>query len=244
MARTTHDIGVDPIHDEIVVPNPFAQAILIFRGGADGEEKPIRVIQGPKTQLGYTDVLAIDAVHREIFVPQFRTDSVLVFSQDASGDVAPLRIIHGPKTKLDRPGRPSVDPVNNLFAVSTMKGVWIFDRTANGDTAPRYIIRGPKTGIGEENFAHPKVVLYPEGKKIFYAGRSVSEADPAKTGEGGMIAVWKYGDNGDVPPWMMLKSTPVTKLKGTTTLALDPVNKDVMVGSGGGVMVYHLPEMF
>ncbi|MCH7978935.1 MAG: hypothetical protein IH935_08165, partial [Acidobacteria bacterium] len=47
LARTMHDIRYNAIHDEFVVNNPFAQAILVFRGGADGEEAPIRVIQGP-----------------------------------------------------------------------------------------------------------------------------------------------------------------------------------------------------
>ena len=42
-----HGMGFDAIHDEIVVNSPLAQAILTFRGGADGEEAPIRTIQGP-----------------------------------------------------------------------------------------------------------------------------------------------------------------------------------------------------
>ncbi len=50
-----HDIRYDAIHDEIVVSNPFAQAILTFRGSATGEEAPIRVIQGPKTMIGNVD---------------------------------------------------------------------------------------------------------------------------------------------------------------------------------------------
>lgn len=28
MARTTHDISVDTVHDELALPNPFAEAIL------------------------------------------------------------------------------------------------------------------------------------------------------------------------------------------------------------------------
>ena len=51
LGRTMHDIAYDPIHDEIVVGSPFAQAILVFRGGADGQEAPLRIIQGPRTQI-------------------------------------------------------------------------------------------------------------------------------------------------------------------------------------------------
>ena len=32
-----HDIRYDAIHDEFYVNNPFAYAILTFRGAADGE---------------------------------------------------------------------------------------------------------------------------------------------------------------------------------------------------------------
>jgi hypothetical protein len=42
-----HDVRHDPVRDELIVANPFAAAILIFRGGANGQEAPIRIIQGP-----------------------------------------------------------------------------------------------------------------------------------------------------------------------------------------------------
>ena len=61
-----HDIRYDEIHDEVVVPNQFAQAILTFAGGASGETPPIRVIQGPRTQLIRPERLDIDPTHNEI----------------------------------------------------------------------------------------------------------------------------------------------------------------------------------
>src|SRR5947208_4455216 len=65
-----HGFGYDAIHDEIVVNSAIAQGILTFRGGANGEEPPIRVIQGSLTQLQRPDQLEVDPVHNEIFVPQ------------------------------------------------------------------------------------------------------------------------------------------------------------------------------
>ena len=81
-----HSIVYDEIHDEFVVPQQFGQAILTFRGGADGEEVPVRVIQGSLTQLRNPDRLGLDPVHNEIFVPQ--GNSVLVFPREAKGNVA------------------------------------------------------------------------------------------------------------------------------------------------------------
>jgi hypothetical protein len=44
LGRTMHAIHYNEVRDEIVVPQQFAQAILTFRGGATGEEAPIRII--------------------------------------------------------------------------------------------------------------------------------------------------------------------------------------------------------
>ena len=57
LSRTMHDLRYDEVNDEFLVTNPFAQAVLVFRGGADGNEGPIRIIQGSKTHLGSVDRL-------------------------------------------------------------------------------------------------------------------------------------------------------------------------------------------
>ncbi len=246
-ARTSHYIAVDAVHDELAVPNPFAQAILFFRGGASGNETPIRIIQGPKTMLNATDNVAVDPVHREVFTASFPNDSILVFRGDASGDVEPIRILHGPNTKLDRPIRVEVDPVNNVMAVVTDHAILVFNRTDNGDAAPKWIISGSKTGVGTR-FGTRDVKLFPEGKKLI-AGASIGGRSVERTEEEGrrggqrFIGVWKYGDNGDVAPWAILNVTPITKIPGTR-LALNSEGGDLMVGGDGQVSVYHLPEIF
>src|SRR4029453_13688879 len=71
LGRTMHDLAYDAVHDEIVVTSPLAQAILIFRGSANGEEKPIRIIQGPHTGiwgLGATGTGGIDAANGGVFL--------------------------------------------------------------------------------------------------------------------------------------------------------------------------------
>src|SRR5207247_5342606 len=102
-ARTSHYIAVDAVHDELAVPNPFAQAILIFRGGATGNEAPVRIIQGPKTLLTAVDNVAVDPVHRELMTASFPTASILVSRSDAGCDVEQIRIVHVPTTRLERP---------------------------------------------------------------------------------------------------------------------------------------------
>ena len=144
LSRTMHDIRYDAVHDEFVVNNPFAHAILVFRGGADGEEAPIRVIQGPSTQLAGTSRLDVDVVNNEIIIPD--GDRILVFPREGNGEVAPLRVIHGSDTRLISGGAVAVDPVSNLIVIGTNRGfregegdgsLLIYNRTDNGNVPPR-----------------------------------------------------------------------------------------------------------
>jgi len=231
LSRTTHIIALDAVHDEIVAGNPFAEAILFFRGGANGEEAPIRVIQGPKTMLGYTDNVAVDPLHNEVFVIQKLTNAILVFDREARGDVEPKRIIQGPKTGINSARHVAVDPINNLLAVANRgaQNILIFNRTDQGDVAPRAILGGPKTGMRVHS-----VDLYPKAKTILV---------PSRRDGVGVVRVWKYGDNGeDVPPRILL-----TGLATSGPLELIPETKELWIqGTKRPDLfhVYHLPELF
>ena len=246
-ARTSHYIAVDAARDELVVPNPFAQAILFFRGGAIGDEAPIRILQGPKTLLSAPDNVAVDSERREIFVAQFPTDSILVFRSDVGGDVAPIRILRGPKTKLDRPIRVEVDPLNGVMAVTTASAIVIFNSTDEGDVAPKWVLSGPKVGLGAR-YGTRDVRLFPRGKKIIAIA---SRGGERRRGESGgdeygaqrFVGVWNYGDNGDVAPWAVLNTTPTTKLPGNH-LGVNPDAAELLVGGQGVIRAYHLPEVF
>ena len=109
-----HGIAYDPIHDEFTVPQQFGQAILTYRGAANGEERPIRIIQGPHTQLAAPEHLDVDPVHNEIFVPT-RDGAILVYPRDGQGDVAPIRVLRGPDTLLGSDEPLAVDSVHNLL---------------------------------------------------------------------------------------------------------------------------------
>src|SRR5207237_6801307 len=114
LSRTMHDVRYDAVHDEIVVPVPYAQAILTFPGGADGQAGPIRTIQGPKTgSIGSR--LDVDPVHNEIFT--YTGNKITVYPREANGDVAPIRVIQGPDTQLKRPYGIAVDPINDILVI-------------------------------------------------------------------------------------------------------------------------------
>lgn len=246
LSRTMHQIAFDAVRDEIITPNPMANAILFFRGGANGEASPLRIIQGPKTRLSEPDKLAVDPVHGEVFVPQELTDSVLVFNREADGDVEPIRIIHGPQTKLDGPGKLAVDYLNDLLIViDNSENFLIFNRTDNGDVAPRAIV----PTRGESGGGPATMAFYPQGKKIFL--RLTGERQGGQ-GPGESIAVWQYtaGERIAMSLWAIIKDTtyPDLDIRG---IGLNPAAKEVMalVRKGGkpgapALRVYNVPEVF
>ena len=252
-----HAIEYDDLHDEVIVTGPLSQSILIFKGGSDGETPPIRVIQGPKTQLVGSDYaaidrLAVDPLHDEIMVP-VSSHSILVFPRTGNGDVAPLRVIHGPDTQLQFDGRGgfpvAVDPVHNLIIAGKSArynmvvngrsmdpepggsrgygALLIFDRTANGNVKPRAVIQGPKASVGGS------------GQIQVYNGRIA-----ASSGSG--IGVWNVNDNGDVPPrWKI--ALPVSGFTPRPRgLALNPKYKEIYIPDNGlnCILTYYFPEMF
>jgi hypothetical protein len=255
LSRTMHDIRYDAVHDEIFVTNPFAQAILTFRGNADGEEAPIRVIQGPHTQIiggQYLDRVDVDPIHNEIFV--HNSDAILVFPRDGNGDAAPIRVIRGPDTQMRRLWGIAVDPVNNLVVVGYLKtgiegyntpgseretgGLLIFNRTDNGNVKPRAVITGPKTGL-----------LIPDQLQVYGPGGWIvvpqsSDAAPLNPG-GTFVGVWSIHDNGDVPPHWKIGGPNSTIIK-PRGVALDPEHKEIFVAdmSLNSVLTYRFPALF
>ena len=237
-----HDIRYDAVHDEFIVPNQFAQAILTFRGGADGEEPPIRVIQGPKTQLKRPDRLDVDPVHNELFIPN--GDSIVVFPRDAHGDVAPIRVIRGPSTKLRSVSAIAVDPVNNVIIVPSRvdqdrtESLLIFNRMDEGNVAPIRVIRGPNTEIIRIN----QIQVIPERELLVATQPGVGDAQEP---EGAFVGIWSINDDGDVAPrWII--GGPKSTLKKPRGVALDPENKEVIVADMrlNAVLTYYFPEIF
>src|SRR5262245_62380852 len=85
LSRTTHGIAYDSTNDEIIAPNPLAAAVVIFRGGATGEEAPVRTIQGARTGLSRPETVAVDEQHNEILVGDPGDHRVLVHRRTADG---------------------------------------------------------------------------------------------------------------------------------------------------------------
>ena len=239
MSRTVHAFQYNAIHDEIVVSSPLAQAVLTFRGGAAGNEAPIRVIQGPLTRiLGVNDKVTVDPVNNEIYASTW-PGHVLVFDRLANGNVAPKRVLTLPDMRLpghqyqETKGAAYVDPVKDLLFVKETNRILIFDRTASGNAQPKATIQGTQ-GIYAFQIS-PK-------------GWIVSACAPAS------LCAWSLNDalKGNASPrWRI----PVQQLTGyrPSGIALDVAHKEIILSATGrdagpsvrnAVITFSWPELF
>ena len=237
-----HGIAYDAIHDEIVVPQQFGQAILTFAGSANGEVEPLRVIRGSRTQLVAPDCLGIDALTSDIFVPE--GDRVLVFSRTANGNAEPSRVLAGPDTRLGSAHTVAVDNTHDLLVVvSTPPGIrnayeiLLFDREASGNVKPKRVISGlPAFG---------NVAVDPERGLIFVVLPPRVGTAFVPTASVGYVGVWSVTDDGPVPPRYTIGG-PNGVLIEPRGVTLDLKNKAVIVSDKqlNAILTFEAPEIF
>ncbi len=137
-------------------------SITVYPLQASGDTPPIRIIEGPRTQLNWPSHLFVDPEHGEFYVANDVGDSVLVFRTTDSGNVSPVRIIRGPKAGLKNPTGLFVDLENDELWVSNMgnHSARVFPRTADGDVEPLRVIRSAPAGKIALGIGNPGATAY------------------------------------------------------------------------------------
>ncbi|HEV3330055.1 MAG TPA: hypothetical protein VG096_03675 [Bryobacteraceae bacterium] len=260
ISRTMHGIAYDPARDEIYVSNALADAVLVFRGSANGAEPPVRMIRGPCTGLVNPHSVSLDLEHRELLVSSLSAQAIAVFPMDAQGNVTPIRYIKGPRTGLGHTVGLGVDTETNVLVVANARDILFFDRTATGNVAPLGEIRGEHTGIRDEPWElqihkskiflaasnHLHVNLYSQVtlKPEYRDGRGKVPEDPWLNPELGFIGVWSVRDRGDVPPRAKIGG-PFSQLLHPTGVALNAKDGEIYVTDGirNGLFSFLVPDL-
>jgi len=140
----------------------IAPSITVYPLKASGDTAPLRVIQGPKTQLDWAAGMYADPERAEFYVANDGDDSVLVFHETDEGDVAPKRVIKGSKTGLKNPSAVFVDNKNHELWVSNMgnHSASVYSLTANGNVAPLRTIRSAPVGQPTAELGNPGALGY------------------------------------------------------------------------------------
>ncbi|MEM0487969.1 MAG: hypothetical protein QW707_02065, partial [Candidatus Bathyarchaeia archaeon] len=268
LSRRIHGIAYNPIKDELIVPNPLAAAIMTFRGDADGEERPIRTIQGPNTKLAVPHTVNLALKRQEILVGDLGRKWVLVFGVEDSGDVSPRRIISGKKTRLDFVFGVAMDEESGTIVVAntarwredSITGLLFFDKDANGDVEPLGYIAGPNTMIREGKEGTVWWLQIYKGKifvsipnHIYRPCFRLASCDPDVKSippspwltSDGLVAIWDINDRGDVPPRFLIKG-PFSELCVPNAFAINPASSELYVVDGfkNEVFTFKVPELF
>jgi DNA-binding beta-propeller fold protein YncE len=137
-------------------------SITVYDRTAQGDARPLRIIQGPATQLNWPAQIFFDAERDELFVANDGDHSLLVFAATATGDAAPIRIIRGAKTGLSNPTGVWVDAAHDEVVASNMgnHSATVYARTANGDVPPRRTIRAAPSGKKALAIGNPGAVAF------------------------------------------------------------------------------------
>ena len=171
-----HGVVIDPVNDLMFV-NSWGhvsdyttpgtgrfedESIAVFPLDAEGDTAPIRVIQGPNTQLNWAAQTAIDVERGEIFVANDIGHSVLVFKTTDDGNVAPTRVIKGAATGLANPAGIFVDSKNQELWVTNFgnSSAVVFPLDADGNVAPIRTIRSAPPGKVSLKFGKVEALVY------------------------------------------------------------------------------------
>ena len=218
-------IAADEERQELFVTNQGGH-VYVFRKQAEGDEEPIRVLEGFDTQLEDPHGIALDTTNNLMYVSNFgnahnlnpetgetygsfEPPSITVYPLNASGNMEPLRIIEGPNTLMNWPSHMAFHHERQeLFVANDAdSSILVFDASAEGDVAPLRVIKGPNTGI----LHAPGIALDERLDELFVA----SMGTPS-------VTVFPVTANGDVAPLRTIRGAPV----GT---------KSLMIGNPGAV---------
>ncbi|MBI4463887.1 MAG: hypothetical protein HY647_04205, partial [Acidobacteria bacterium] len=209
----TWGIAVDEEKQELYLTVQHSNQVIVYRKMAEGKEKPLRTLQGDRTQLEDPHGIALDTRNQWMFVVnhgnarttampgtgRFEPPSITVYPLNASGDTAPIRIIEGPKTQLNWPAHLSIHPERGDLYVANDSGnsILVFRETDSGDVAPTRVIQGPKTGL-----------LNPTGVFVETKNQELWVSNMGNHS----ATVYPLTANGDVAPLRTIRSAPQGKV--------------------------------
>jgi 6-phosphogluconolactonase (cycloisomerase 2 family) len=137
-------------------------SISVYPATADGDTAPLRVIQGPKTQLDWPGAMSVDSDTGDLYIANDMGQSIIVFHRTDQGDVAPARVLKGAKTHLSYPAGVFVDSKNKEVWASNLgnSSATVYPLMANGDVAPLRIIRGAEENKQSLKFGKTEALAY------------------------------------------------------------------------------------
>ncbi|PYS03666.1 MAG: hypothetical protein DMG15_19430 [Acidobacteria bacterium] len=215
-------VSFDIKNDEIYITTEHANRISVYSRKAQGDDDPLRIIQGPNTSLADPHGIYVDADRNEILVTNHgnwrKTRTGEAFALHGDSKFAFMR------GSFSHPG--IVEPLGPSSGKFMSPSIMVFSRTANGDVGPLRTIQGSRTrlniGVG--------ISRDPETGEIIVANSGDNS-----------ILFFAANANGDVAPLRVLAG-PATNLKGATGVAIDTKHNELWVTSWENHMAAVFPR--
>jgi DNA-binding beta-propeller fold protein YncE len=241
--HSTWGIAADETRQQIFLTIQGSNAVIVYRKTAQGNEAPLRILQGDATELGDPQGIAVDAKNNLLVVGNHGARELSV-----GGPAAVTRTqeewrqawqavmgragMHGFVGLTGGRGGQGQTPNLSSLTSNELQGqgqgggtygrfelpsINIFSLDASGNTAPLRVIKGPQTQL---NWPH-HVAVHEDRGEIFVANNG-----------GDSILVFRTSDRGDVIPTRVIKG-PGTGLKYPAGIALDITNGELWVANMG-----------
>jgi sugar lactone lactonase YvrE len=231
-------IAVDSVGG-IYVTNSEADSILVFQTGDNGNVTPTATIATTNNILAPTSV-ALDASGK-IYVVNGNADrqvsnTVTIYAPGSNAATAPIATIGSgtdDKTEISSPFAVAVDKEGKVYVANQADGtnfsITVYAAGSTGDVAPIAKISRTKTG--------DKTGLnFPNGLALDAANKLYVLNEFGDTGQGGSIAIYSPGANGNVAPEAKISDSPTgkhTQLNSPEGLALDTAGNMYVTNDGG-----------
>ncbi len=198
-------LAVDSVNNELFVTSQHNAAVVVFRKYAEGEEAPLRLLQGDRTGLGNPHGIAVDTQNDLIYV----TNHGQASSRPIEGNDPATR----PRPNMPLGRRLAIPGSGRFFAPS----ITVYDRTASGNTSPMRTIEGLRT---ELNWP-AGIAVDPSRGELFVANDT-----------GNAVLVFSSDASGDVAPIRVIKGAD-TSLDSPGGIFLDTTNNELWVSNYG-----------
>jgi len=204
--HTTFAIVADEETQELLMTIQDPDAVVTFKKSAKNQDAPVRLLQGPKTQMGDPHGLALDPKSGLIYVTNWGTHN--------SRKMEPPR--NGRGAKPNWPIGLGPNAINGTGSWD-LPSITVYRKDAQGDVAPLRVIQGPKTLMNWPS----SIAVHPDRGELFVAN------DTSDT-----ITVYRADANGDVAPIRVIKG-PRSMVKNPLGVALDLENNELWVANFG-----------
>jgi hypothetical protein len=205
-------IAIDEQAKELFLTIESPPAVVVYPKMAQGNEVPLRILEGDKTQLAEVHGIALDTKNQLMYVVNQGPTS------SNTGDGGWARDL--------KPGSPTVEwtPDSDRWKYLVpgsgkvmLPSITVYSMKANGDTTPARIIQGSLTQLD-----WPVHISLDADRQELYVANSVADD----------ILVFRATDNGNVAPIRILKG-PHTGLGKPHGVFVDTKNNELVVANFG-----------